>query len=425
LAFSFDGSVAVSDAAHHRVLFFRKPGSGDFTNGQAAERVIGQPDFFTGSLGSGTSRFNSPRHVALDSDDRLYVADRGNGRLVMFERVSSPSLGNDPAPVFSLTGIGAPYSVFVNGNNGEIWVGDPSQTTIRRYPNYNKLGVNPQPDYTLNSNGALAITEDAIGNVFVADTVNRVAIYFNGMVPVNAASGNDVTALAPGMIASLYPKSPGQKFSEATAGVSSLPLPTELADTQVFMNDQVTPLFYVSPTQINFQVPSNAPQSSTAEFLVVRKSTGQVVGAGTVLMTQAVPGFFTTNSAGTGQISAINEDGTVNGPSNAVGWGKVIQLFATGQGVVPGAPTDGTPASGPTPTQLRPQVLVGFDNVPDTNVEYSGLAPGLVGVWQINVRIPSNIVPSSQVLVVLQYQGAFSNVGKGGNKIQTTISVKQ
>ena len=425
LAFSYDGSVAVSDAAHNRVLFFRKPASGDFSNGQAAERVIGQPDFNTGTQTSGPSRFNSPRHIALDSDDRLYVADRGNSRLVMFERISNPSLGNDPTPTYSLTGIGSPYAVFVSETNGEIWVGDPSQSTVRRYPNYNKLGVNPQPDYTISSYGALGMTEDAYGNLFVADTANRVSIYFNGLVPVNAASGNDVTALAPGMIASLYPKSEGQKFSEATAGAASLPLPTDLADTQVFVNDQLSPLFYVSPTQINFQVPSGAPQSSTAEYLVVRKSTGQVVGAGTVLMTQAAPGFFTTNSQGTGQISAINEDGTINGPANAIGWGKVIQLFATGPGVVSGAPADGTPASGPVPTALRPQVLVGFENVPDANVQYSGLAPGLVGVWQINVKIPNNIVPSSSVLVVIQYQGAFSNVGKGGQRIQTTICVKQ
>ena len=71
----------VSDAGHSRVLFFRRPTGGDFTTGMAAEKVIGQPDFFTVAAGAAANRMSSPRHIALDTDDRLYVADAGNSRI--------------------------------------------------------------------------------------------------------------------------------------------------------------------------------------------------------------------------------------------------------------------------------------------------------------------------------------------------------
>ena len=297
LAFTSDGGVAVSDLALNRVLYFRKPAGADFQNGQPADVVIGQPDFFTGGQSQGAARMKVPRHLAIDTDDRLYVADYGNGRLVMFDRINSPTITNDPTPAFVLTGFGSPYAVFVSHSTGEIWVGDPNQTVAYRFPNYNQLGVNPQPDYQLSTYGSLALSQDPYGNVYIADGANRVGIYFNGLAPANAASGNDVYPLAPGMIASLYPQAPGT-FGSGTGGAASLPLPTDLADTQVLVNDQSAPLLYVSPTQINFIVPSGAPQSGSADYLVVHKPTGQVMGAGTILMQKSSPGLFTRQPGG-------------------------------------------------------------------------------------------------------------------------------
>ena len=52
----------------------------------AAEKVIGQPDFLTGTRGTGQNRLSSPRHIAIDTDDRLYVADAGNNRIAIYDR---------------------------------------------------------------------------------------------------------------------------------------------------------------------------------------------------------------------------------------------------------------------------------------------------------------------------------------------------
>ena len=104
-----------------RILYFRRPDNGDFTNGQAAEKVIGQPDFFTVGRGTAFNRLSSPRHIAIDTDNRLYVADAGNNRVVLYNFIRGAS--NDPSPAFTLTaGLNNPQGVWVSPLTGEIWV---------------------------------------------------------------------------------------------------------------------------------------------------------------------------------------------------------------------------------------------------------------------------------------------------------------
>jgi uncharacterized protein (TIGR03437 family) len=101
----------------------------------------------------------------------------------------------------------------------------------------------------------------------------------------------------------------------------------------------------------------------------------------------------------------------------------VIQLFATGQGFVPDAPNDGEVAPGPLPARDRPRVIV---NTGFVEPDYSGLAPGLIGVWQINVRIPDNVPPSNNTLIVVEQGSATTNLDSAsGRRITNTIAVKQ
>jgi len=67
---------------------------------------------------------------------------------------------------------------------------------------------------------------------------------------VNAA-GLENTLLAPGMVTALF----GSNLAEANTAPATLPLPLSLADTSVLVNGVATPLFFVSPSQINFQMP--------------------------------------------------------------------------------------------------------------------------------------------------------------------------
>jgi uncharacterized protein (TIGR03437 family) len=419
IAFTFEGHLLVSDAIHDRVLFFRKPENADFTNGQAAERVIGQPDFFSSGNDNALNRFNSPRHISTDTDDRLYVADAGNNRVLVFDRITTA--GTDPFAAFSLTGVQNPQGIFVSPLTGEIWVANTRGNRATRFPRYERLAISTASDYNIPSSAPLAVTQDANGNLYVAEGVNRIAIFYNGLV--FQTGGNYANRpLSPGSIAILYPAGAGVQFGPES-GFSTLPLPTELGDTQVLLNEKPVHLYYVSPFQINFLVPMNAPDSGTAEIQVLRKSTGQVVAISNPQFDRVSPALFVQGFALEGQLAALNEDNTVNNAGNPIHRGQVIQMFGTGQGFVPNAPEDGTAPTGPINTQERPRVVVGADFVKDEDILYSGLAPTLVGVWQLNVRIPQEVAPGAAVDVAVVLRSVFSNRSTDNRIIHTTIAV--
>jgi NHL repeat. len=138
LAFTVDGHLLVSDAALNRVLFFRKPSGGDFTTGMSAEKVIGQADFFTGTRVTGIfNRLTNPRGIATDTDDRLYVADTGNNRIVIYDRIVAAA--NDPQPAVTVSGLSSPQGVYVSAANGEIWVANTNNNQAVRFPRFDKL----------------------------------------------------------------------------------------------------------------------------------------------------------------------------------------------------------------------------------------------------------------------------------------------
>jgi uncharacterized protein (TIGR03437 family) len=202
-------------------------------------------------------------------------------------------------------------------------------------------------------------------------------------------------------------------------------LPKELADTQVLFNDQPVPIYFVSPGQINFLVPMNAPDSGRADVQVIRPSTGEILAASSVELARVSPALFIQNNADQGQVAALNQDNSVNSAGSPATRGQIIQLFAAGQGFVPNAPADGAAATGQLPTEDRPRVLIGTDFVNDADIQYSGLAPGLVGVWQINVKIPENVTGiAGPVDVVVQLRSVPSNIGFGGKRLRTTIAVR-
>lgn len=133
-------------------------------------------------------------------------------------------------------------------------------------------------------------------------------------------------------------------------------------------------------------------------------------------MQGASPAFFTLSQTGSGQIAAINnKDGTVNGPDHPALVNDYVQLYATGAGFLPNAPADGQPA--PSNPLVHTPVLprINFQGLFLGEVQgselpqYSGLAPGLIGVWQINIKIPDWAVPGDNFVVI--FYGEY-NSGK-------------
>jgi uncharacterized protein (TIGR03437 family) len=423
LAITGNGFLLASDQAHNRILVFQ-PVNGVFQNGQAAAKVIGQPDFRSSVAGSDTTAFSSPHHIAVDTSSLVYVADTGNNRVLIFNSVDSLP-AQHPTAVWTIGGRNAPEGVYVSPSTGEIWVADTRNSQAVRYPNYNTLITGAPSSFSLQiPSYSLALAQDQFGALAVADATNRVAFYFPRLAMQNAANFLDAASygLAPGMWATIYPFAPSQFTDNQTANsIGQAPLPITLVDTQVLFNGTPAPLYLVSPTQINFYIPMSAPTSGFADVQVVRKSTGQVLGATYLPMTTVAPALFIDlkTSGASRQALVINhDDGTVNSSTNPAKRGSYVELYGTGQGFIAGAPgAPGSPLPDGTPTPLSPlfyttdtpRVFLGADwldcgaTCPQGagQIQFSGLAPGLVGVWQINIQIPPNVdITKAAILVV-------------------------
>jgi len=429
LAFTVEEGLLVSDPALNRVLYFEGP-LAQLTSGMSAGMVFGQPDFNSSASGPGFGQMSVPRHIATDTSDRLYVADTGNDRIGIFGNVPAAGLGQPAAQILT-AGLQSPRGVYVSAATGEIWVADPIVGAVR-YPPFDQLvAANGASNATIiDSGGPLAVVEDAWGDLFLADAAHRVAIYYPGLGPINAANFLNPNVAAPGMIAALFTQGNLNQFGGQPSQATSLPLPTQLNGIEVLFNGSPVPLFYADPNQINFQVPMGAPQSGTADVQVFQRATGRVLGDTTVAMSSVLPGFFTQAGNGIGAAAALNQDNSLNSQTNPAAQGTVITLFGTGQGFIPGAPPDGHISNAPLQTPQAPQLIMGTDFVPAANIQYSGLAPTLVGVWQLNVLIPDTVIttPTNPTQVVaIQTNAAGAPVASGGGGIgrPVIIYVKQ
>jgi uncharacterized protein (TIGR03437 family) len=426
LAFTLAAGLLVSDSALNRVLYFQGQPA-DLTSGMPASMVFGQPDFSSTASGSSLGQMSRPHHIATDTDDRLYVADSGNGRIGIFNNVPTAGLGQPAAQVLT-AGLSVPRGVYVSAVTGEIWVGDAGNGTAVRYPAFNELTpAGEAPNGGIDDDGLpLALVEDAWGDLFLADAAHRVGIYYPGLGPINAANYLSPNVLAPGMIAAMFTEGNSNQFGGSPLQAATLPLPTQLNGLEVLLNGSPVPLFYANPSQINFQVPMGAPQSGTLDLQVFQPATGRVLGDTTVLMTSVLPGFFTQAGNGIGAAAALNQDNTLNSQTNPAAQGTVIQLFGTGQGFIPGAPPDGNVSNAPLQTPQAPQLIMGTGFVPAANIQYSGLAPTLVGVWQLNVLIPDTVIttPTNPTQVVaLETNAAGSPVPSGGGGIGRAVII--
>jgi uncharacterized protein (TIGR03437 family) len=420
------------------------------SNGAAAVKVIGQPDFSA----TGSSTLSGPCHIGEDSNARVYVADSGHNQVVIFNSLTDLSTATT-ASINTLTGLNTPQAVWVNrtsvaGYPDDIWVGDAVHG-VYRYPRYALLASPAAPSFqmlpTLEGTASceqsqqqcfamatLALTQDSFGNLYVADESNRVAIHYPAVAATNAASflcagecnlvvpADPQYYLAPGAIASLFAFG-GTQFVQTAANFNNvLPVPTTVGGVQVLLNGQASPIFAVTPSQINLVVPSSAPTVGSVQVQVVQPSTGLILGSGNVNMNTVAPAMFTVSQTGIGQIAARNHiDGSVNSSSDPVARGQYIELYGTGQGVVHGGPPDGQLPTGTVSTPTNPQVFIGGIQVPAANVEFSGLAPCCVGLWQVNVLIPESTAPGAQVSLLVIYEN-YNSFNDPANI--TTIAVK-
>lgn len=211
---------------------------------------------------------------------------------------------------------------------------------------------------------------------------------------VNGASFTSAT-VAPGSVVSIFGRNMGPAKGLQAALVGGK-LPTNLGDVRVLFNGVPAPLFYVSDLQLNVQVPMELAGSYQARVQVFY---GDVPTEPlTVNLRAADPGVFLVN--GLPGVFFANSATQVTPQSQAKG-GDYLTLWATGLGAVESSVETGAPATAALRTRVVPKVTVG--GVPAT-VLYSGLAPGFVGLYQINIQVPDN-APSGNASLVLSMGG--------------------
>jgi uncharacterized protein (TIGR03437 family) len=206
---------------------------------------------------------------------------------------------------------------------------------------------------------------------------------------VNAATFAEAQPVAAGSIAAIFGVFAGSQTGQAGA----YPLPRKIGETEVFVDGQAAPLYFVSPGQVNVQLP--AAQAIGPVVAEVRVG-GNPVGRAPVNVVSLAPGLF----------AAANPDGRANSADAPAHPGETLAVYGTGFGPTTPAISDGAAApASPLLTGAPPNVfLEGRQLV----VQFAGLAPGLAGVWQINVVLP-NDAPTGPQLSLTMVSGVPSN----------------
>lgn len=333
--------------------------------------------------------------LAFDSSGNLFVGQNGGPDLIL---KFTPAGGRS---TFT-SGVPSPFGLAFDGS-GNLFV------SANDYSG-DIYEVTPSGNLNIFSSVAEQSSGLAYAPSTTGPTISAPQISSGGVV--NAASYAIGAPVAPGSIAAVFGTFP----ISSTSAFTTLPLPTTLSGISLeFSGGVETPLFFVSSGQANIQVPWQvAGQKQVSLSATVN---GQTSVAVSVNVASFAPGIFSTNSQGTGQGAIIDSSYKLADSSNpAIAGSTFIQIYCTGLGAVSNQPPSGAtaPSSPLSMTTTAPTVTVGGVSAP---VQFSGLAPGYVGLYQVNVQMPAGAPAGNSVPVVMSIGGVTSNT--------VTIAVRQ
>jgi uncharacterized protein (TIGR03437 family) len=284
-------------------------------------------------------------------------------------------------------------------------------------------GFQPGPPLThvINSSVPVRLVGEDVcaGNLDTVACKNPYTIEFTGPQKplmgsvVNAASMTQ-RAISPGEIVTIFgvaegPSNPATFTLDGNGKVAS-----NLSGVRVLFDGAPAPILYASASQVNAIVPYEVDGKGVTTMKV--EYNGTQASAWGVAVSPAAPAIFTLDSSGQGQAAVLNEDNSVNGPSNPAARGSVIQIYATGEGQTapPGVTGSVTHADAKKPLL---GVSVTIDGLNATLV-YAGSAPeSVAGLFQVNATIPAGVKPGPTVPIILTVGSALSPDG-------VTIAIK-
>jgi uncharacterized protein (TIGR03437 family) len=309
IAVGATGNIYFSDSNNNRV---RKIDTTGTITTVAGTGIAG----LAGDGGQATqAQLNQPSTVAVDAKGVLYIYEAADIRAV------------------SPTGI----ITTIAGNGTASYSGDGGLSTKA----------------TLN--GPTGMAMDTNGNIFFADTVNNVVrelspAWFFADGVVNSASLQP-GAVSPGEIITIFGASIGPAGFAYPSLTASGTFSTTIGNTQVLFDGTPAAMLFASSGQVSAIVPYEISGQTQTNVQIVNQ--GQPLNTVTLNVAVTAPGLFTSNSSGTGQAAALNQDGSVNSAANPAAAGSIVVLFGTGEGQTSPGGVDGALANGtyPAPQQ--------------------------------------------------------------------------
>jgi uncharacterized protein (TIGR03437 family) len=359
------GSVYISDTQNERLRKVTPDGIINTIAGSGTPGALG----FAGDNGPALqAEFSSPSGLALDASGSIYIADKGNFRI----RKILPS--------------GIVVTVAGNGTPG--YSGNAAATSAEMYF--------PQ-----------GVFADSSGDVYIADTQNDIVreLTTSNSSSLPAVSKGGVTsAYQFGALASPAPGSWIEIYGSNLAADSRLwattdfngnNAPTSLDGTTVTIGGQLAYVDYISPGQVNVQVPSTVPTGSQPVVVTSGLNVSQPLA---ITVNATAPGLYAPPQLLIGgnqyvgalfpiasPLTYVLPPGAITGfTSQRAKSGETITLYGIGfGGNVPAGQIAGTGDTLPTGA-----FQISFGGTPAT-VKYAGLAPGYVGLYQFNVVVPN------------------------------------
>ncbi len=233
----------------------------------------------------------------------------------------------------------------------------------------------------------------------------------NTTIATRSAASFDVTAASESIVASF-----GAGLATTSLAAPTVPLPTSLDGTSVKVRDssgmeRLAPLLFVSPNQINFQIPAG---TSVGTATVIVNNNGAVTNLGPVSIAGVAPGIFTANSSGRGVPVAL----ALRVQPGAVQSYEPVAVFDAAQNSFVARPLDLGPETDQvflvlfcTGARFRSTLSAVTVNIGGVNAQvvYAGIQPDLVGLDQVNVRLPRSLIGRGDVDLTLIVDGQTAN----------------
>lgn len=244
-------------------------------------------------------------------------------------------------------------------------------------------------------------TGSATVNVIVGSLAPVIANFTaTASLPTVAAVVNGASFAGGGIVAGEIATIFGANLTSST-GInltSSLPLPMTFLNTSVIVNNRSAALFAVDNVngqqQINFQVPWEVGSGGNATVAVeINSATGASIS---VPVLAAQPGIFNYTVGGNTFGAILHANFQLADSDHPATAGETVLIYCTGLGAVSSPPEDGVAGKGQS-TTASPTVTIGGARA---SVSFSGLAPGFVGLYQVNVKVPSGLGSGNKAVVI-------------------------